>query len=333
MKPLRPVSVILIVMLALSVLPANGQSVHTPIFDGASAYDFLTGQCEFGPRPPGSENLSQCRTYIVETLESFNWTVSIQNFTYMETACANIIATWNDTNDSPIILGAHYDTRPNATSDSLSNRALPIMGANDGASGTAVLMELARILPIADRSKVELVFFDAEDSGGLNGWDWIQGAVHFVSELSATRISTIEAMILADMVGDTNLYLPKEGTSTDSLQNTIWSIADDLGYSSTFVDNAGGSVIDDHRPFLEAGIPAVDLIQVPFPSYWHTLEDTPDKCSAESLEKVGKVLEVFVVEYDSEHGRFAPDPPYVLYGTIIILVVIVILTAYQYKKR
>ncbi|MGY5860338.1 MAG: M28 family peptidase [Candidatus Thorarchaeota archaeon] len=333
MKPLRPVSAILFVILALSVLPVNGQVVHTPIFDGESAYDFLTGQCDFGPRPPGSENLSQCRTYIVESLESFNWTVSIQNFTYMATACANIIATWNDTTDSPIILGAHYDTRPNATSDSFANRSLPILGANDGASGTAVLMELARILPVSDRSKVELVFFDAEDSGGLNGWDWIRGAVHYVSQLSTNRISTIEAMILADLVGDADLYLPKEGSSTDSLQNVIWSIANDLGYSSTFVNNTGSSVTDDHRPFLDAGIPAVDIIQVPFPSYWHTLEDTPDKCSADSLEKVGRVLEVFVVDYDYENGGFAPDPPYILYGTLIILVVIILIVVYQRMKQ
>ncbi|MHA1137841.1 MAG: M28 family peptidase [Candidatus Thorarchaeota archaeon] len=333
MKPIRPVSVVLLVILALSIIPVNAQVVHTPILDGESAYDFLTGQCDFGPRPPGSENLSQCRTYIVQTLESFNWTVSIQNFTYMETACANIIATWSGTIDSPIVLGAHYDTRPNATSDSLGNRSLPIMGANDGASGTAVLMELARILPISDRLKVELVFFDAEDSGGINGWDWIRGAVHYVSELSTNRISAIEAMVLADLVGDADLYLPKEGSSTDSLQNVIWSIADDLGYSSTFVDNAGSSVTDDHRPFLDAGIPAVDIIQVPFPSYWHTLEDTPDKCSADSLEKVGRVLEVFVVQYDSENGDFAPDPPYVLYAVLIILPLIIIFVIYQRMKQ
>lgn len=333
MRSLRSVSPIIVIVLTVSILQVSGQVVHTPIFDGENAYNYLTGQCDFGPRPPGSDNLSLCRTYIIETLESFNWTVSIQNFTYMETACANIIATWNGTTNSPIILGAHYDTRPNATSDHLSNRSLPIMGANDGASGTSVLMELARILPTSERSKVELVFFDAEDSGGLNGWDWIQGAVYYVSELTTSRKSTIESMVLADLVGDANLYLPKEGSSTDSLQNVLWSIASDLGYSDTFVSNAGSSVLDDHRPFLDAGIPAVDIIQVPFPSYWHTLEDTPDKCSADSLEKVGRVLEVFVVQYDSENGGFAPDPPYIMYGILTILLVSIILVVYQRTKR
>jgi Zn-dependent M28 family amino/carboxypeptidase len=136
-------------------------------------------------------------------------------------------------------------------------------------------------------------------------------------------------MILVDMVGDANLYLPKEGTSTHSLQNSIWSIADNLGYSSTFVNTGGSSVIDDHRPFLDAGIPSVDIIQVPFPSYWHTLEDTPDKCSADSLEKVGRVLEVFIVDYNSETDVFVPNPPYVLYVTMIVLVVIVVFAIYQ----
>jgi Zn-dependent M28 family amino/carboxypeptidase len=333
MRDHYPVALGILLVFFISIVPVNGQVTHTPIFDGTSAFDYLTGQCDFGPRPPGSENLSQCRTYIAETLESFNWTVSIQNFTYRETECANIVATWSDSTDSPIILGAHYDTRPNATSDHPSNRSLPILGANDGASGTAVLMELARILPEADRSKVELVFFDAEDSGGLNGWDWIQGSIYYVSQLSAARKNTIEAMVLADLVGDPNLYLPKESSSTDSLQDVLWSIAADLGYGSTFVNNAGSSVIDDHRPFLDAGIPAVDIIQVPFPSTWHTLEDTPENCSPDSLEKVGRVIEVFVVEYDSENGTFTLDTPYLLYGVVVVAVVIVILVGYQWKKQ
>ena len=249
----------------------------------------------------------------------------------MDTECYNIIATWNETANSSIILGAHYDTRPEADADpDPLNRTKPILGANDGASGTAVLMELARVLPIENRSRVELVFFDAEDSGGIDGWNWIRGSAHYVSVLDTERIKSISAMVLVDMVGDANLYLPKEGTSTPSLKNLIWSIADHLGYGSTFVDTAGGSVFDDHRPFLDAGIPAVDIIQVPFPSYWHTLEDTPDKCSAESLETVGRVLEVFIVD-----GEIPPlsDTQYVLYAALIIIPILILLVLYQRKKR
>ena len=321
----------ILAVLFISIMPFNGQMTYTPIFNGESAFAFLTGQCDFGPRPPGSENLSLCRTYIVDTLESFNWTVSLQSFTYMGTECANIIAIWNDTTTSPIILGAHYDTRPNATEDAPSNQSLPILGANDGASGVAVLMELARVLPTSDRSKVELVFFDAEDSGGLNGWDWIQGSTHYVSELTTSRKNSIEAMILLDMVGDTELRLPKETTSTASLQNAVWTIAADLGYGSTFLNISGGSVYDDHRPFLEVDIPALDIIQTPFPSTWHTLEDTPEHCSPVSLEKVGRVLETFIAQYDS--GSFPLNPPYVLYISVAFLAIIVVFTVYQCKKR
>lgn len=331
MRTLRPVSTIIIIVLTVSILQVSGQVVHTPIFNGENAYDYLTGQCDFGPRPPGSDNLSLCRQYIIDTLKSFNWNVTLQNFTYMNTECYNIIATWNETTNSSIILGAHYDTRPEASADpDLLNRTKPILGANDGASGTAVLMELARVLPVANRSRVELVFFDAEDSGGIDGWNWIRGSVHYVSVLDTERIESISAMILVDMIGDAALYLPKEGSSTPSLQNLIWSIAANLGYSTTFVDTPATSIYDDHRPFLDAGIPAVDIIHVPFPSYWHTLADTPDKCSAESLEIVGRVLEVFVVD-----GEIPPpsDTPYVLYATLIIIPLIILLVLYRRKKQ
>jgi hypothetical protein len=333
MRTLLPITTIVLLLLTVSVIQVSGQVTHTAIFDGESAYNYLTDQCDFGPRPPGSENLTHCISYIVDTLVSFNWLVTIQNFTYKDTACANIIGMWESPATAPIILGAHFDTRPQATEDAPENQSLPILGANDGASGTAVLLELARILPEDDRSKVELVFFDAEDSGGINGWDWIQGSTYYVSELTDQRKQSIQAMILLDMVGDANLYLPKEGTSTDSLQNAIWSLAADLGYSSTFVDYSGGSVYDDHRPFLLEGIPAVDIIQVPFPAYWHTLEDTPDKCSAESLAIVGSVIETFIVEYNPDNGVFTPDTPYYLYGILIVIPVIILLLVYRYMKR
>ncbi len=129
------------------------------------------------------------------------------------------------------------------------------------------------------------------------------------------------------------VHYPNFKPPYSSLQDVIWSLADDLGYSSTFVDSPGGSVYDDHKPFLDVGIPAVDIIQVPFPSYWHTLEDTPDKCSAESLEIVGEVLEVFVVGYDTENGTFIPDTPYFLYGTLVVIVLVIIIVLYQLKKK
>lgn len=333
MRVLESIAVFIILLSVLTV-PTNAQSTHIPTFDGTNAYDHILGQCSFGPRPPGSENLTLCRFYIFEALESFGWNVTLQNFTYSETICTNIIATWNSSINTSIILGAHYDTRPEASQDSDPlNRTRPILGANDGGSGTAILMELARVLPETVRSEVELVFFDAEDSGGINGWDWIQGSTYYVSELNTTRRESISAMVLADMVGDSDLYLPREGYSTSSLQNAIWSIAGQMGHGDVFVESAGGSILDDHRPFLEAGIPAVDLIQYPFPEYWHTLQDTPDKCSAESLGIVGSVLEVFIVEHVAGNGTYPPDVPYLVYAALIIVPGLIILVVYLHRRQ
>lgn len=324
---------IVALLIALSLNPiSTHQFSHTPSFNGTNAYQYLVDQCDFGPRPPGSENLSQCRTMISETFEAAGWTVTFQNFTYREVECVNIIVTWASSLSSPVILGAHYDTRPEATADpDPANRSKPVLGANDGASGVAVLMELAQSIPEAIRSSVEIVLFDAEDSGNIDGWEWIQGSTYYVSQLSPTRIDSIQAMILVDMVGDENLQLPRESSSTRSLQNTIWNISTQLGHNDTFLESYGGSIVDDHRPFLDVGIPAVDLIHYPFPQTWHTLDDTPDKCSADSLQTVGEVLEVFVVEHASSGETFPTGD-----STLLILgvagVVMIFITPLLYLR-
>ena len=329
MKGMTGLFVVLLVSVAGSPLRMHEVS-HVPLFNGSDSYSYLVEQCEFGPRPPGSDNLSLCRSMISERFQSFGWEVTYQNFTYHEVQCVNIIARWNSENSSPMILGAHYDTRPPNPSDAGSG-----VGANDGASGVAVLLELADILPNDTRSSIEIVLFDAEDSGGISGWGWIQGSTYYVSQLSADRRNSIHAMILLDMVGDANLKLPREASSTTSLQNSIWSIAEQLGYNDTFTDSTYPfSVTDDHSPFLDAGIPAVDVIQVPFPLYHHTLEDTPDKCSAESLEMVGEVLEVFVVEEAGNITDFPLNQPLLLYiGTTVIVILAVSIVYIQLKRR
>jgi glutaminyl-peptide cyclotransferase len=333
MRALGSITVIILLLSGFTI-QVNAQISHVPIFNGDDAYDFLLGQCFFGPRPPGSANLTLCKIYIQETLESFGWNVTFQNFTYRETLCTNIIATWNSSTNATILLGAHYDTRPEATSDpDPLNRTKPILGANDGGSGVAILMELAHVLPESVRSEVELVFFDAEDSGEIDGWEWIQGSTYYVSMLNTTRRESISAMVLVDMVGDAGLRIPRESSSTTSLQNAIWSIANQIGYGDTFVDTSGASIIDDHRPFLDAGIPAADLIQYPFPESWHTLEDTPDKCSAQSLEIVGRVLEVFVVEQVAGNTTYPLDTQYLFYSVFIIVPALIILIVFLYRKR
>ncbi len=324
---------VLLLLVMPSIAFAPMQTTYTPLFDGVNAYSYLEAQCDFGPRPPGSANLSLCRAYIKSVLESFGWIVTLQNFTYKETECANIVVSWTETSNTTVLLGAHYDTRPNATEDPIqANHNLPILGANDGASGVAVLMELARVLPMENRSGVKFVFFDAEDSGYLNGWDWIRGSTYFVSELNQTERDSISAMILLDIVGDANLRLPKETSSTDSLQNIVWNVADEMGYGHIFLGSYSTSILDDHRPFLDAGIPALDIIQVPFPWYWHTLEDTPDKCSAGSLSVVGRVLEVFIS--GGTPSSYPLDQPILLYaGLAAIALILVSYTVIRFRRR
>ncbi|MFX1560694.1 MAG: M28 family peptidase, partial [Promethearchaeota archaeon] len=323
------VGLIVVLLVSLAANPISMQQIsHVPLFNGTDAYSYLVDQCDFGPRPPGSDNLSLCREMIADTFESFGWNVTFQNFTYREIDCVNIIARWNALDNSPIILGAHYDTRPPGSSSPGSG-----LGANDGASGVAVLLELAKVLPEDTRPTVEMVLFDAEDSGGISGWDWIQGSTYYVSQLSTEHKDTIKAMILLDMVGDIDLELPRERSSTTSLQNSIWNIADQLGYNDTFIDAYRGPIIDDHKPFLDSGIPAVDLIQVPFPSYWHTLQDTPDKCSADSLEIVGEVVEVFLVEDADNITGYPLDPPTLLIIGAVAIVALIIPIIYSQVKR
>ncbi len=158
-------------------------------------------------------------------------------------------------------------------------------GANDGASGVAVLLELARTLPDDLPVQLWLVFFDAEDNGDIQGWDWIMGSSAFVASLEAKP----DAAIIIDMIGDANLNLPIEQNSTPELVQQIWQTAKDLGYESVFLNQPGYSMLDDHTPFLQAGIPAVDIIDFDYP-YWHTTQDTPDKVSAQSLEIIGNTL-------------------------------------------
>ncbi|NWF94827.1 MAG: M28 family peptidase [Candidatus Thorarchaeota archaeon] len=330
--------VALLVIMAVVVFPhpprCASAMAYTPVFDGTEAYDHLLAQCAIGPRPPGSTNLSVCRDYIKNSLLQEGWSVSLQNFTYLGVNCSNVIARWSDDTVPNYILGAHYDTRPHADSDpGAQNRTKPVLGANDGASGTAVLLELASSLPELVRPAVEFVFFDAEDSGYINGWSWIVGSTHYVSMLSPSRIANTTAMLLVDMVGDASLRLLRETSSTRSLQDAVWATARDLGYASVFIDSRGGGIHDDHRPFLDAGIPALDIIQhAPFPWYWHTLEDTPDKCSSQSLEAVGTVLESFLVDAHTSSPTFSGNPPD-LFPVVLLVVPLLVLVVFFLRSR
>ena len=263
------------------------------VFDGEAAYAHVVAQCDLGFRPTGSEACRATGDYIIAQLEEQGWTVETEEFTYRDTPVRNVIGRTSTgsvqgVGEAPvIILGAHYDTRSSADQE---NPSVPVMGANDGASGVAVLLELARVL---DRDRLQnevwLAFFDAEDDGQLDGWEWCVGSSYMAAHLEITP----QAVIVVDMIGDADQQIYLERNSNPALQMQLWEIAATLSYTDTFISQYRWTMYDDHVPFARRGIPAVDIIDFDYP-YWHTTQDTPDKVAASSLERVGRVMEVWL---------------------------------------
>jgi glutaminyl-peptide cyclotransferase len=257
------------------------------VFDGEVAYEHVVAQCDLGFRPTGSEALQATGDYIIAELEGHGWVVETQDFTYRDTPVRNIVGRLGQ--GPVIIVGAHYDTRRSAD---MEDASVPVMGANDGASGVAVLLELARTL---DRKKLKnelwLAFFDAEDNGRLDGWEWCVGSEYMAENLTIAP----EAVVIVDMIGDVNQELYLEHNSDPVLQTQLWDVAATLGYTDAFIAEYKYAIFDDHVPFARRGIPAVDIIDFDY-DYWHTTHDTPDKVSPESLERVGRVVEVWLEE-------------------------------------
>lgn len=272
-------------------------AVPSPVpefFDGSRAYLDVQTQVDMGPRTPGSAGHAQVREWMREELETAGWIVEVHESQRLGNPIFNIIAKRSE-EPPQTILAAHYDTRFFADNDpNESKRTQPVPGANDGASGVAVLLELARTLP-QDIPPTWLVFFDAEDNGRIEGWDWILGSRAFVEEIQVAP----QAVVIVDMVGDADLNLYYEMNSNEAIRAEIWNTAAELGYGDVFIQTEKHSMLDDHTPFLEKGIPAVDIIDFDYP-YWHTTEDTADKVSAESLGAVGDTLWHWVVERNSK---------------------------------
>ena len=254
-------------------------------FDGQRALQDVQSQISFGPRIAGSTAHDQVIGYITAELKKSGWAVDIQNAVMMGHPVQNLVAT-RGKGDPWILVGAHYDSRAIADHDpDPAKQTTPVPGANDGASGVAVLLELGRSLPQQLNHKVSLVFFDAEDNGNIPGWDWILGSQAFVQQLD----SKPNAAIVVDMIGDADLNIYIERNSDAKLSSEIWAEAATLGYSKYFIPLPKYAMIDDHSPFLAAGIPAVDIIDFDYP-YFHTTSDTIDKVSAQSLQVVGDTL-------------------------------------------
>ena len=304
-----PVSLFALAMCTVSLISCGKE---IPGFNGDRAFMYLTAQTGFGPRNPGSAGHAQCRDFIIGNLSKTADLVNRQDFVFTDEfsdssfAMTNIIASFNlsPPNARRILIAAHWDTRPFADSDSTSgDRDKPIPGANDGASGVAVLLELAAVLnenppPVG----VDIVLFDGEDYGrtGQNGLDYyFLGSKYFVETKGTYQP---DFAILLDMVGSAEPQFYIEGYSNyyaPVIVQKVWNKARSLEYS-VFVDRVGPSINDDHVILNRAGIPTVNIIDINLQRlnypYWHTLEDTPEKCSPETLSLIGNLLLQIIYE-------------------------------------
>ena len=277
--------------------PDNVAPVVTA-FNGERAMDHVRKQIEFGPRPPDTPPLLKTRAYISDQLKSYGLNVSVDEFNAVtpqgEKKMANIIGEIPGETKTLILITSHYDTK--------FYKDMYFVGANDPASSVATLLEIGRVLGGAKekpKATYRLVFFDGEEAfcegwdecGKENNPDNTYGSRHYVSQLRArNELENTHAMILLDMMGYRDLELGRDPTSIRWLQDIIWETGRELGYGKIFVERQEGVGGDDHEPFLQAGVDAVDLIQLSSYPHWHKADDTIDKVSPQSMKIVGDTV-------------------------------------------
>ena len=303
-------------LITIPCTSAASQEKETSQFSGERALEHIHVQVSFGPRSLGFQKAkTKTISYISEMLQPYTESIRVHSFRAEGIDGNNIFARIKGKGIQPrptLMLGTHYDTRPVADRDrKTSKRKSPVIGANDGASGVAVLLEVARALS-TDRPNinVDLLFFDLEDMGdiGVNSappfptlpkiseLPFSIGAAAFVESNPGYRPS---GGVIVDMVCDRDLSIPKELHSikrAPTIMSQIWKSAK-LQEAKAFKNKNGTYVIDDHLPFLNAGIPVVVLIHYPFPDYWHTSNDVIENCSSDSLAQVGRVLLDFIYHF------------------------------------
>ncbi len=268
-------------------------------FDSNRAWEHLGKIVSIGPRPAGSPGIRQLRAYITRQMSAVGLTVQEQTFTadtpQGPVEMANLVVRLPGRRAEKILITGHYDTKP--------FRDFTFVGANDGGSSTAFLVELARVLKDRPREFTwELVWFDGEEAFCLNWTDCgrpgapdnTYGSRHYVKAAQeAGAIKAIRAMILVDMIAERDARFMRESRSTRWLKDIIWGTAGELGYRASFPE-VETPIEDDHYPFLNAGVDSVDIIDLeyggPMMSFWHNATDTMDKLSARSLQIVGDVL-------------------------------------------
>lgn len=266
-------------------------------FDGARAFEYARAQLAFGPRVPGMPGHARMAAWLDSLLRTKADTVIVQDWTHTALSkqtvpMHNVLARFNPAASARVLLFAHWDTRPRADGPSSTDSTVPIPGADDGASGVAVLLGIADVLK-AKRPDigVDLLFVDGEDFGSFDDPgrpDVLIGARYYADH----PVPPLPRYaVLLDMIGDRTLQIHQEGYSVSAapeVVDKIWAAAARLGHTANFVD-AGGPIIDDHIEFHRVGIKAVDLIDLDYP-WWHTKDDTLDKISVESLQIVGDVM-------------------------------------------
>jgi hypothetical protein len=287
-----------------STMPAASQKKIASLFDGERAFVDLVRQVQAGPRVPGSPGLSATRELITSTLAANGWSVGLQDFRVespllkQEVDGQNIFGVYPKGAPVKYVVSAHYDTRPFADMDpDPAKRQQPVPGANDGASGVAALLELARVIPQAKPGHgIALVFFDIEDHGAPgNNMGFCLGSQHFANN-TPESVQGFQFGINLDMVADIDLKLPMEGyslTRAPKLTFDLWSKGNAL-YPEVWVKQRGPSIYDDHMPFLALGKQYIDVIDFDY-APWHTTADTTDKCSPESLDIVGDTIFTFIL--------------------------------------
>jgi len=266
----------------------------TPLFDSGKAFEYLNRQVSFGPRVPGTKAHNEASKWIASVLREHTPYVSYQTFrdTFggSEAEMKNIMASFYPDKKERVLLCAHWDSRHLADRDpDCTKWNQPVPGANDGASGVAVLLVIAAVIEAKEPPVgVDIVFFDGEDGGeyGKNE-TWLLGSRYFAKVMPPSYRP--EYAILLDMIGDKDLELSSDSNSMYAaplLWEKIIKHCESLGITVSS-DNIG--ILDDHVPLIERGIRSVDIIDFDYP-FWHTISDTPDKCSRESLGKIGELV-------------------------------------------
>jgi hypothetical protein len=283
---------------ALSTLPDLVDD--RPHFSGNSALALVDTQLAFGPRIPGTAGHAAQLEWMREWLEAAADSLEVQEFTHTHSstgeilALTNLLARFRPETERRILFLAHWDTRPTSdAADTPERRAIPVPGANDGASGTAVLLHVAEILgETAPDVGVDLLLVDGEDFGPTTA-DMFLGARHFARDIPVPR--PVYGVLL-DMVGDATPYFPVEGFSASlapQIAQRVWNVAHALGYAPYFPLQPGQRISDDHIPLNQAGLATVNIIDFdygPGNAYWHTPEDDLENVRAETLRMVGEVV-------------------------------------------